>query len=138
MIGLAFDNLKAPLYTTLSGNAGLVALSADVYSRVPPDAAFPYVKIGPPTEAPDLRLTTHDSDAATVTVTLDVFDNQEKRAWQVANAVHAALHRSTIAVTGFGTLPVEREFVTMIEESDVPGNPIYHIPMRYRFRFYEV
>jgi hypothetical protein len=39
--------LQAAMYSALAGSTVVMALATDVYDRVPPDAAFPYVSFGP-------------------------------------------------------------------------------------------
>ncbi|MFZ2252620.1 MAG: DUF3168 domain-containing protein [Minisyncoccia bacterium] len=39
--------LQKAMYDALAGSTVVMAIASDVYDRIPPDAAFPYVSLGP-------------------------------------------------------------------------------------------
>ena len=88
-----------------------------VYDGVPPNAQRPYVVIGDDACVDD---STKDQDSWLITASLEAWDDRargRKSVKQILGAIHDALHRQALAVTGF-TVDWVRYVSESTEQSD--------------------
>lgn len=103
--------LQTALMTRLAAYSALTALvSTRIYDRVPDQAGtFPYVVIGEDTVA---AWDAHDTVGAEHTVTIHSWSDYRgmKETKQIQEALHGALHRYALPVTGATTVNCAFEF----------------------------
>lgn len=103
-------------------------LSDRVYDDVPDMPTFPYVVIGDDTSVP---WDTKTSTGHELTLTIHVWSRWRgrKETKTIQDHIYKALHRSSLAVTGFATVLIENEFQqTMLD----PDGATRHGVQRFR------
>ena len=117
--------LQQAVYTTLTGDATLMALIAGVHDHVPQDSAFPLIVIGDEVDEP---FGTKTFDGSTAVLTLHVWDQfagatgtgrrGRKRIKDVQSRLRDLLHHATLAVTGHTLIDTEFLDAFAFEEDD--------------------
>lgn len=121
----AFAALQAGIYTTLTEDAGLIALIGDggsperarIFDRPSPDSTFPYVTIGNLTALP---WDTKTSDGMEATVQIDVWSKHKgmSEAAAIMDAIVAALDDQSFSVSGHTLINCRMTFSEMLDDPD--------------------
>lgn len=119
--------VQQALYTTLTGDAALMADIEGVFDHVPEGTGFPYVHLGAKTSVPDGA---HDRYGARTTVTLHVWSAYH--GWAEAQGIEGHLMRlldeQTLTVT-------DHLFVSMRHQQSVemndPDTDLRHLAVRF-------
>ena len=124
-MSLNLDNVSTAIYGSLSTNAGLVALGADVYRNIAPEAvAMPYIVWNEIIIVPDNTFT---GDYWSILYQFDCWG--EKTATQsaqsasaaVANALCAAMDGASYTITGYNHICNRYESQQVVYEMEVPA-----------------
>ena len=114
--------LQQALYAKITGTAAITSLlasTASVYEHVPqePEPAFPYIEIGDPTVVSwDDKSCEGQTSDVQIAVWSQYQGNKEIR--QIQAALHDALHRSLLTVTGAGVVEQRITFETIRRAQD--------------------
>ncbi|MCH8172470.1 MAG: DUF3168 domain-containing protein [Proteobacteria bacterium] len=115
----AFGNaILKEVYTALVGNPTLLALVQGVFDHVPQDISYPYVAIG---ELVETEFNDDDAPAG-VTASLTVHCYSRKRGRKETHDIQAeiqtALHRATLAASGFNFVSIDHEQSQSFTDAD--------------------
>jgi hypothetical protein len=116
--------LQLGLYNKLAADAGVMALVEAIYDNPPQQAdpesnvPFPFITISDSTLQPWDTDTEIGTDA-TVTVHVWSRASHALEAKQIQGAIYRALHRDTIAVTGYTVIGID--LITQTVERDPDG-----------------
>lgn len=128
MSAISITQLQTAIFSRLDDQ-----LSEPVYSYVPPESTFPYVRIGD-IIATDIS-NTKDDDLIAFTATIHVFDKDEGSNLTLnglIESVYAALHdqSANLSMLGFTAVSCRCNFVTTRQEGQVNDN-YWHGIMRF-------
>ena len=123
--------LQAAVVAALGADVGVQALVAGrIYDRARADVAFPYVSVGPSQAEP---WDTDDTTGWEVFLQLDVWSRERGGAVecrQVMQAIHDALHRAELTVTGHDFVLGRLDSARTLDD---PDGVTTHGVMRFRF-----
>ncbi|WP_327376199.1 DUF3168 domain-containing protein [Streptomyces sp. NBC_01216] len=122
--------VQQAVYSTLTGNAPLMALISGVYDYVPESADYPFVVIGEAIETPD---NAHGRFGRETVITLHVWSQHRghSQGLSIAAAVTALLDHQPLTITGLDHIVTRYEFSQTLTDPEPPGD-IRHVVLRYR------
>lgn len=130
MTGLAIHELQKAIYTTLSGNAPLMAKITGVYDEADENAALPIVVIGDGTSTDNSTKTEIGQDT---TLTLHAWSGAGGRMEikEIMGLLFNALEGAGLTLSGHSLIFLRFEFSEDFREVEGKRN-LYHGVMRFR------
>lgn len=130
---LEVDTVLAGLLATYASGFGS---GPGIYSEngVPPKAAFPYLTIGAPTEAPFDTMGDGNARGSNCTIQVKAISAKmrDDEAYSIMAVVKELLDEAVLTISGYASVVCEFDFVPDLFTEVVSGVTVRHLPMIFR------